>query len=57
MLLLDRAEVRDEMPRLKVYIYRGDRMVRVEEIPDPRQRFVKEYNEVCKAEGFSARAG
>lgn len=51
--LLDRAEVR-ELPSLKVYIYSGGEMVRVEEMPDPRAAFLKELAEQGREFGLTA---
>lgn len=34
-----------QFPKLKVELYRGDRLVKVEEFDDPREEFVRFFNE------------
>lgn len=42
---------------LRVLIYRNGKVVRREELADPRALFVMEFNEQGKEFGLSARAG
>lgn len=53
------GEVRHEdgcFPPLRVLVCEDERVVRIEELPDPRNAFIREFNSVCE-EGFHARAG
>jgi hypothetical protein len=45
---------RAELPKLRVGIYQDGRLVRWEELPDPRNEFIRQYNEDAGEQGFRA---
>lgn len=43
-----------KLPKLKIGIYRGPELVRVVELPDPREQFIATFNRDYSAAGLVA---
>lgn len=53
----NRIDKSHQLPSLRVLIYRGEKVVGIEELPDPRVAYVAAFDRQAKEFGLTARAG